>query len=234
MHAPRPLSAPLLDLALAGFLAIVACQKPTAPSTSAKTAAPAALAVVQGNGQTAQAGRLLAAPVVLRVVDASGRGIPRIPATVIVSTGGGSVDPATAVSDSVGEVRLRWTLGTSASAQALQASVGSVATTVAATALFPAEIVVAQGSQQSGKVATALKSDVVVRVVGAGNTPMVGVAVTFRVTEGGGAITPQSAATNALGEVTAKWTMGATAGSNVLVASVGDLPPATIRATATP
>jgi hypothetical protein len=91
-----------------------------------------------------------------------------------------------------------------------------------------------QGASQSAKVATALKNDVVVRVVGPGNVPMVGVTVSFRVTEGGGAISPQSAATNALGEVAAKWTLGAVAGQNTVIAGAGDLATVSVRATATP
>jgi hypothetical protein len=40
--------------------------------------------------------------------------------------------------------------------------------------------------------------------------------------------------TNALGELSTKWTMGASAGSNAIVASSGDLPSVTVNATATP
>ncbi|MEO8564327.1 MAG: hypothetical protein ABI601_19790, partial [bacterium] len=79
-----------------------------------------------------------------------------------------------------------------------------------------------------------LKNDVVIRVVGGANQPMVGIPLTFTVTEGGGGITPQSGVTNANGEIATKWTMGAVAGQNSLVATAGSLPVANVRATATP
>lgn len=66
------------------------------------------------------------------------------------------------------------------------------------------------------------------------NTPIVGVPVAFQITAGAGVITPQSALTNAFGEVSVKWTLGPSAGANTLIASVASLAPATVAATATP
>ncbi len=227
----------LLALALVLFLS--ACKllsKPTAPSESAAAAVvPVRLAIVQGNDQVAQAGRPLGTPIVLRVVDATGRGVAQQRATMIVASGGGGVDPATAVSDTNGEVRVRWALGVATSAQSLVATVSGVPVlTVSATALYPTGVVLVQGGAQSGKVALPLKNDVVVRVVGAGNLPMVGVVVNFRITAGGGALSLQSVTTNALGEVAVKWTMGAVQGPNTLVASTGELAGVTVTATALP
>ena len=224
-------------LALASLASVMACPlltKATEPA-SAVVSTPSALIVVQGNAQTAQAGRPLTTPIVLRVVDANGKGMPKVPATIVVVLGGGMVDPATAISDSSGEMKVRWTLGTASSSQALSVTAGGTTlTTVVATALFPTDIVVAQGGLQTGKISTALKNDIVVRVIGANNTPMAGVTVTFKVTEGGGGITPQSATTGAQGEITGKWTLGTVAGSNTVVASALALAPAVIRATAIP
>jgi hypothetical protein len=232
MSTPRILPRVALDLLLAGFLVLVGCQLPTKAGST--TSEPAGLTVVQGNGQIAQAGRLLTTPIVLRLIDADGRGVAKQQATLVVATGGGSVDPATAVSDSNGEMKVRWTLGQATQVQSLQAAAAGLVATVNATALFPTELILAQGASQTAKVSTALKNDVVMRVVGPGNVPMVGVTVSFRVTEGGGAISPQSAATNALGEVGAKWTLGAAAGQNTVVAGSGDLATVSVRATATP
>ena len=202
---------------------------------AAETVAIAAVAVVQGDLQTAQAGRQLATPIVLRLLDAKGKGVARQPVALVVAAGGGTIDPPTAVSDSSGELKLKWTLGTAAVAQSLTATVdGMDPVTVRATALFPSTLVVAQGAAQAAKIATALKNDVVVRVQGANGVPMIGIPVTFRVTAGGGAISPQSGVTNSSGEFSAKWTMGAVAGANSVVAESGTLAPVTIGATATP
>jgi hypothetical protein len=195
----------------------------------------AAVTLVQGDAQSAQAGRTLATPIVLRLTDAKGKPVLRQAVTLVVASGGGTVDPATAVSDSSGELKVKWTLGTAGVNQTISASVDTVTPVVVkATAIFPATLVVAQGASQSAKVATPLKNDVVVRVQGANGVPMVGIPVTFRVTAGGGAITPQSGTTNSAGEVAAKWTLGATAGANSVIAESGTLAPVTISATATP
>ena len=217
--------------ALAFAVVVCGCSKLTEPFSSKV----ASVAVVQGAAQLAQAGRSLRTPIVLRLVDINGKGVAKQPITLVVSLGGGTVDPATALSDSLGEVKLNWTLGTASAAQSLSASTaGLEPVLVNATALFPTTMVVAQGTLQSAKVATALKNDIVIRVLGDNAVPMINVTVSFRVTSGGGAITPQSGVTNALGEVNAKWTMGAVAGANSVVAESGTLPSVPISATATP
>ena len=72
-----------------------------------------------------------------------------------------------------------------------------------------------------------------IRVLGVGNVPIIGVPVAFQITAGAGVITPQSALTNSFGEVNAKWTLGPTAGTNTLVASVASLS-ASLSAVGTP
>lgn len=222
-------------LALASSLLLGGCPLLSSATASSAASTPSALTVVQGNLQTVQAGRTLGSPIVLRVVDDNGRGVPKQAATLVVLTGGGTVTPATVVSDSLGEMRFNWTLGSATPIQTLQASVsGTVGTQVSAVAVFPSQIIVAQGQSQVGKIVTVLKNDVVVRVVGPSNQPMINVPVTLTVVQGGGGISPQSGVTNILGEFTTKWTMGAAAGPNTLTASSGTLPLATIAATATP
>ena len=105
---------------------------------------------------------------------------------------------------------------------------------ISATAIVPTEVLIAQGNNQAARVSTALPTSIVVRVVGINKTPIVAVPVAFQIVAGAGVITPQSALTNAFGEVTAKWTLGASAGVNTLSASVASLTPATVMATATP
>lgn len=222
-------------LVLASTLFLGGCQLLSKTTATSAASSPATLTVVQGNGQSVQAGKTLPVAIVLRVVDDNGRGVAKQSATLVVSAGGGTVSPATVVSDSSGEMKLNWTLGTANPTQTLLATVnGTIGVTVSATAIFPAQIIVAQGQLQTGKVAAVLKNDIVLRVVGPANQPMVGVPVTLTVTEGGGGISPQSGVTNALGEFSTKWTLGAAAGSNSLVATAGDLPIANVKAIAIP
>jgi adhesin/invasin len=191
--------------------------------------------IVQGNNQVAQAGTLLPTPVVLRVIDINGDGIPNVTVVFAIATGGGTVTPASALSDANGEVSVKWTLGQGAPVQSLAASTGVTAPAILlADALFPTAIVSAQGNNQTGKTGQALANSIVIRVTGDNNVPLTGIPVQFQVVSGGGAISPQTALTNSFGEVTVKWTLGTLAGSNSATASAATLNPVQLSATATP
>lgn len=192
---------------------------------------PGSLILVQGNNQQAQGGSELPNPIVIRVLDTDGVPIGKLPIGFSVTQGGGSVNPGSAPSDENGEVKVKWTVGPNEVAQLLRASVPGVeAVNVTALALLPSDIVIAQGNNQNAKAGAALPNPIVVRVVGPGNVPMKGIAVAFQVVTGGGLISPQSGLTNALGEVTARWTLGGTAGVNSLAVSSGSLQPLTLNA----
>ena len=81
---------------------------------------PASVEVVSGDGQEGRPGRLLADEVVVRVAD--GGGSP-IEGTEVAFAGDGTVEPASAVSDTAGLARTAWTLGDAEGAQALTAAV---------------------------------------------------------------------------------------------------------------
>ena len=194
-----------------------------------------ALTVVQGSGQAGQVGRALPTPVVLRATDASGNGIKDVSINLAIGDGVGSVDPPSAKTDEKGEIKAKWTLGPSAISQSLIASAPGVhAESLYATGVVPSTIVIAQGNLQSGKVTTELTNSIVIRVTSTDNVPMVGVTVALQVVGGGGAITPQSGVTSALGEVSVRWKMGAIAGPNSANVIVSTIPPALVSATATP
>lgn len=192
------------------------------------------LTLVQGGLQARQVGRQLKTPLVFRATSASGTGIGGVPITIVIAQGGGSVDSASVKTDANGEARVKWTLGPDVS-QSLLATVANLEPVrVTATGIQPSDVVIAQGNNQSGKVALALANSVVVRVLGGSNVPMDSVNVTFQITGGGGAIVPQSVITNAFGEATVKWTMGPAAGPNTALVRAATIDPVTITATATP
>ena len=158
-----------------------------------------------------------------------------MPIGFTVVSGGGSVTPGSVLTDANGEARTKWVLGPTAPEQSLKAEVAGIdPVTINATGIVPTDIVIAQGNNQSARVSTVLPTSIVVRVVGLNNTPIIGVPVAFQVTAGAGVITPQSALTNSFGEVSVKWTLGPTAGINTLSASVANLAPAAVVASATP
>jgi hypothetical protein len=220
----------ILAVGVALGLLEAACAK-----KATEVAAPALLTLVQGGNQAVQAGKELPNAVVVRVLGADGKPATKVTVGFVVATGGGSVTPGSAVSDDNGEVKTKWTLGPTQPEQLLQVVVaGMDPLKVTATGILPSDIIIAQGNNQTARISGALANAIVVRVVGFANTPMAGVPVLFQITAGGGVITPQSGLTNGLGEVTARWTLGAQAGSNVLVVSALSLQSAIVTATATP
>ena len=211
----------------------VACGGDKAASPDAS--GPSSLIVVQGTNQAVQAGKELPNAIVLRVLTEDGKAVEKVSVGFTVATGGGSVTPGSVLTDANGEARTKWVLGPTTPEQTLKAEVAGLdPVTISATAIVPTEIIVAQGNNQSARVSTALTNALVIRVVGINNTPIVGVPVAFQITAGAGVITPQSSLTNTFGEVNAKWTLGPVAGPNTLFATVANLPPAVISATATP
>ena len=205
------------------------------PGCTATTAAPAAsrLSIVQGNQQTAAAGTLLPTPLVLRVYATDGSPMGKVPISFNVTQGGGSVDPATVVSDANGEVKAKWTLGPSSQAQAVSGNAPGVdPVTLQAFGVLPSDLVIAQGNSQTGKASAALPVQIVLRVTGGTNVPIPNQTVALAVTSGGGSISPQSAVTNALGEVTVRWTLGPQTGLQTASITAGSLGPIPMTAVA--
>ncbi len=217
--------------AVMAVLLLAGCKK----TVAVEPVVPAALTIVQGNYQSVQAGKELPVPIVLRVTDNMGTAMPGIPVSLVVSEGGGSVLPASGVSDAQGEYKAKWTTGPTFTGNRLMASVPGVdPVKIDAIGILPSDIVVAQGNNQSAKNGASLATSIVVRVVGSGNVPMSGVTVLFQVTGGGGAISPQTVLTNSLGEVVGKWTLGPNVGTQTAMVSASVLSPVVLTATATP
>lgn len=220
-HVALALLAALASLALTGCGKAAAVESPS----------PGSLILVQGNNQQVQGGNELPNPIIIRVLGTDGSPVEKIPIGFSVVQGGGSVSPGSAPSDENGEVKVKWTVGPNEVAQMLRATVPGVeAVNISALALLPTDIIVAQGNNQSAKAGAALPNPIVIRVLGPGNVPMKGIAVAFQVITGGGLISPQSGLTNALGEVTARWTLGGAAGTNTLAVSSGSLQPVSMQA----
>lgn len=89
------------------------------------------------------------------------------------------------------------------------------------------------GDNQTATPSVELATILRVRVVEVGNGPASGRALTWSVSAGGGSLAAVSATTDANGEGTARWTLGAAAGlQTVAVAVAGVAQPLTFRATA--
>jgi alpha-tubulin suppressor-like RCC1 family protein len=104
---------------------------------------------------------------------------------------------------------------------------------ISPTTAVPSALLSVSGNGQSGNVGTLLGQDFVVRVNDQSGNPLAGVTVTWAVTAGGGAIAPTSDPTDASGLSQARLTLGPSAGTNTVTASVTGLGSVTFTATGT-
>jgi hypothetical protein len=90
---------------------------------------------VSGDNQSARPGAELPDPLVVRLVDSNGNGVPNRPVSWVVGAGGGHVGSPNSNTDGQGEASTRWTLGSSGTntLNAVVSGVGVVAFTALAT-----------------------------------------------------------------------------------------------------
>jgi hypothetical protein len=101
-------------LSLAAALALVVasgCSR--ADLMRSELEASASSAILSGNDQRGLVGSELPDPLVVQVLDASGRPVARQPVNFVVTAGGGSVYVGMAITDAKGLAREWWTLGSS-------------------------------------------------------------------------------------------------------------------------
>lgn len=201
----------------------------------------AVLRVVSGDAQNGIVGRELASPIVVQVTDAAGVAVPGQTVKFKVTQGAGSVFAGAAVSDANGRASERWTLGTTAGAQKLEASAvdsasgtAIVVTTITASAVSasPAFVTVKAGDGQTATQLTTLSTPLEVQVTDAYRNAVPGVQVTFVAAAGSGSASPASSLTDASGIASCAWTLGPTLGGQSLEALVAGIPAATFTATA--
>ena len=199
---------------------------------------PSSLTKSSGDNQTAVAGSAVPIPPSVLVKDANGNAAPGVSVTFAVTSGGGSVTGATAVTNASGIATVgSWTLGTGAGANVLGATSGSltaVSFAATATAGSAASLSKNAGDNQSAAAGSAVTIPPSVIVKDANGNPTSGVSVTFAVASGGGSVTGATAVTNSAGIATVgSWTLGAVVGANSLSATSGNLTSVSFTATAT-
>ncbi|MES2521778.1 MAG: Ig-like domain-containing protein [Gemmatimonadota bacterium] len=197
--------------------------------------AAAQVSVASGNGQSAIMGASLSQPIVARVLDATGAAVPGATVTFVVTSGGGTVQTPSVLSDASGQASTTWRLGTSMGAQTVVASVtGATAATFTATARESgaSSLVIIGGSAQTGTVSSTLPQPLTVRLLDAQGAPVAGAPVFFTATGSSGTLTPSSATTGANGEASTSWRLGTTVGAQTVTASSSGTSPVSFSATA--
>ncbi len=89
---------------------------------SAVTVAPYSIIKASGDNQTGIAGQYLASPIVARVVDKSGNGVPGVTVHFKITSGSGSLTYTSIVSDANGLAPASWQFGYSTGTQTVEAS----------------------------------------------------------------------------------------------------------------
>ena len=213
---------------------------------TAVAGAPTTIAANSVTTQSTTAGTVVAAPPSVKVTDASGTAVAGVSVVFTVTGGGGTTSPAspaTVVTNASGIATLTsWTLGTTAGANAVTATVTGLTgspVTFAATGAIGAPTTIASNSvtTQSTTIGTAVSVAPSVKVTDAGGNPVSGATVVFTITSGAGTLSPASPATvttNASGIVTVtSWTLGVTAGANTLTVTATGLTGSPVTFTAT-
>ncbi len=203
------------------------------------------IAINAGNGQSATVTAAVTTPPSVIVRDQFNNPVSGVSVTFAVATGGGTVNPTTAIiTNALGIAQVTsWTMGATAGANSLTAT--SSGLTGQSRHLHRdghgrcRDADRHQRRQQPERDGEHRRDD---RAVGhrartPATTPVVGVSVTFAVASGGGTVNPTTAiTTNASGiaQVTS-WTLGTTAGANTLTATSTGLTgnPITFTATGT-
>jgi hypothetical protein len=212
-------------------LAIAACHDSSSAPRSASY-----FYVVSGDSQSATVAGAEASPVVVHASDVSGAGVPGLPVTFAVSSGGGTLSTSSATTDASGDAQTTWTLGTTAGTQTVTATAGSLAPiTITATALAgpAASITKVSGDSSTAAENTSLSSPIVVMVVDSYGNPVSGATVNWTVTSGGGTLDVVSSTTGTDGKAQANWTLGPNTGAQTVTATVGSLAPITFTAIGT-
>jgi adhesin/invasin len=252
--APTTLTvdANIQGLAIGTYTATIPVTEPTASNTpqevtvvlSVTAGTATTMALQAGNNQIAAASATVATPPSVLVTDQFGNPVPGQAVTFAVQSGGGSVTGGAATSGTDGIAAVTaWQLGTTVGSNTLTATAtglaGSPFTFTATAVPAPAsQIAINAGNGQSAIAGQAVTTPPSVLVRDQFGNAVGGVAVTFAVATGGGALIGTGAQTTNSSGIAAitGWTLGTTAGANTLTATATGLAgsPVTFTATGTP
>lgn len=169
------------------------------------------------------AGAPLSEPAVVRVTDSTGVALMDVPVSWSADDGG-SVVAGEARTDSLGQTRARWTLGSKSGAQRAYVQVGSVraiprfVVTAVALAGRAATAVLVGAAHREGSVGKVLEPAVEIRVLDKAKNPVPGAAVALL--PAAGEVRDSIVTADSVGRALVAWTLGRKAGTQRLTARV--------------
>lgn len=203
---------------------------------TARPGAVANLVGLSGGAQEGSAGAALPDSLTVRAIDQFGNPVPGVTVNWTVSSGGGQIT-ATSTTSAAGNAGAAWVLG--GEVNAAQRAAATVAGAPAAEFIAFAGITQGttvtrrSGNQQTGPAGTQLPQPLVVRVLHANGTPVVGVPVTWTVSQGGGYVAASSL-TDAQGEASTTWAFATFVGAHTVRAQLSSGLGVIFTGTATP
>jgi predicted extracellular nuclease len=179
------------------------------------------LVATSGTPQSATVGDLFAMPLSIHVTDAEGNAVAGASVSFAAPTSGASaaLSSTNAATDANGDADITATANATAGSYEVVATMGESTATFALTntAGAPANIVVVGGTPQTTIVGNAFANPLVARVTDAGGNPLAGITVTFAVlfsdAGAGATIAPETAMSDANGEVSVIATANEVAGN---------------------
>jgi plastocyanin len=185
---------------------------------------PNSIAVSAGNNQVGAAGTALPESLAVIARDQAGAPLAGVNISFTITAGGGSLSPASRMTDATGIAKTRRTLGPNAGTQTVNATAGTLAP-VQFSAVSQINGAVNIANSTTGPLTDsvdAIKAEsLVVLVTDQNATPVPGVTVTW--TSTGGAVSPASRPTSAAGLSKARFTYGTAAGNQSATATVTGL-----------
>jgi subtilisin family serine protease/protocatechuate 3,4-dioxygenase beta subunit len=212
---------------------------PVTFTATALAGAATTIALSAGDAQTDTVGATLATPYAVLVTDGVNP-VQGVTVAWLVTGGGGSISPASSVTDVNGIASAQRTLSPTVGAHTATASAGGltgspVAFTASATAGAAAALTIDAGNAQTAPAGTALPVPMSVKVADAHGNGVAGVAVDWLVVSGGGSVSTPQSSTNAGGIASAGRTLGPSGGTHTASATVASLSTSVLySATATP
>ena len=199
---------------------------PVTFNATAVAPVPSAIAGYAGNNQTSRPGSPVPTPISVIVTDPAGVPVPGAQVDFAITSGGGSVNPASTTTNSDGIATTTWTLGPGVGANSLFAGIpgGIPPVTFNATAAAPppTRIVLNAGDNQTAASGQPVPISPSVKVLDADGFGVSGVSVVFSIRSGGGTLQGENAVTNSDGIATlGKWFLGL--GGNSIFATVSGL-----------
>jgi plastocyanin len=219
-------------LLLLGVLATAQCggsSSPTGPT-------PNTIVVSAGNSQVGAAGTALPESLAVIVRDVSGAPLAGVNVTFTVTAGGGTVSPASRVTNAAGIAKTLRTLGPNAGTQTVSAAAGSL-TPIQFSAVSQINGAVNIANSTTGaltdSVGATKAESLVVLVTDQNAAPVQGITVTWAST--GGTVSASSVPTSAAGISKVRFTYGTTSGNQSATATASGLvgSPLAITLTAT-